>query len=164
MFQPNLYILTINRVFLHYDQVNILFYSAVFRKFVVMKQKIIFSFLLLCSVVFLYACCKAGTGGKATINCHVVNTNTGGSVNNTIVYVYYGSSKPPATLDKFDDHKSTGVNGSTVSFTGMKCGTYYLYAVGYDSAATLPLKGGGPFSLLHSQRNKTESATISVSY
>ena len=46
----------------------------------------------------------------------------------------------------------------------MKCGTYFLYAIGYDSVATLPLKGGGPYSLLHANRNKTENATISVSY
>lgn len=132
--------------------------------FVVMKLRIGFFAVIIILCIVLYACCKAGTGGKATIICHVVNANTGAAVNNTIVYIYYGSSTPPATLDKFNDHKSTGINGSTATFTGMKCGTYYLYAVGYDSAVSLPLKGGGPFSLLHSNRNKTENATISVSY
>src|ERR1700745_504499 len=129
-----------------------------------MKQRIIFFIVMAGLGVILHACCKAGIGGKATIICHVVDANTGAAINNTTVYVYYGSSTPPATLDKFNDHKNTDVHGNTVNFTGMKCGTYYLYAIGYDSAVSLPLKGGGPYSLLHSNRNKTGTATISVSY
>jgi hypothetical protein len=111
-----------------------------------------------------YSCCKAGTGGNATVICHVVNANTGAPVNNVTVYVAYGTSKAPATLDKFNDHKPTGTNGSTATFSNLKCGTYFLYAVGYDSAVSLPIKGGGPYSLLHANRNKTENATISISY
>ncbi|MGZ3894637.1 MAG: hypothetical protein ACXVPN_03610 [Bacteroidia bacterium] len=114
--------------------------------------------------ITFYGCCKAGTGGKATIVCNVINTNTGTAVTNATVYVLYGSSKPPASIDKFSDHKSTGIYSSTATFSGMKCGTYYLYATGYDSAVSLPLKGGGPYSLQHSKRNQTGSATISVSY
>lgn len=116
------------------------------------------------AIGFLYSCCKAGTGGRASIVCKVINANTGARTNNATVYIYYGSSKPPATLDKFDAHQNTPVKGNTVTFTGMKCGTYYLYAVGYDSTVSLPLKGGGPFSLAHSKRNSVENATISVSY
>ena len=129
-----------------------------------MKQTLFFIMLTVILIGVMYSCCKAGTGGKASIVCHVKNTNTGAGSNNSTVYIYYGSSKPPASLDKFDAHQSTGVNSSTVTFTGMKCGTYYLYAIGYDSLVSLPLKGGGPFSLRHSNRNKTENATISVSY
>ena len=106
-----------------------------------------------------YSCCKAGTGGNATIVCHVVNANTGANLNNTTVYLYYGSSKPPQSISKFDANKKTAVNGNTATFTGMKCGTYFLYDIGYDSVATLPLKGGGPYSLLHANRNKTENAS-----
>jgi len=129
-----------------------------------MKRKLIFIFLLAGLVIALYSCCKAGTGGNATLVCHVVNVNTGANANNTTVYIYYGSSKPPASISKFDASKKTAVNGNTVTFTGMKCGTYYLYAVGYDSLAAIPLKGGGPYSLLYSNRNKSENATISISY
>ena len=143
-----------------YDSEN----SFICCTFVIMNLRSVFALLILGSVLVLYACCKAGTGGKANIICHVKNTNTGANGNNFVVYVYYGSSKPPATLDKFDAHQSTGANNSTVTFSGMKCGVYYLYAVGYDSLAGIPLKGGGPFSLSHANRNKTENATISVSY
>jgi hypothetical protein len=111
-----------------------------------------------------YSCCKAGTGGKATVICHVVNANTGAPVNNMTIYVAYGTSRAPVTLDKFNEHKPTGTTGSTATFSNLKCGTYFLYAVGYDSAVSLPIKGGGPYSLLHANRNKTEDATISVSY
>lgn len=129
-----------------------------------MKRILFFLAPLIILGGILYSCCKAGTGGKASIVCRVYNTTTGGNGNNSTVYIYYGSSKPPASLDKFDAHKSTGLNSNTVTFTNMKCGTYYLYATGYDSIVSLPLKGGGPFSLTHSNRNKTENATISVSY
>lgn len=129
-----------------------------------MKLKFLFVSLITLIAFTFYACCKAGTGGNATIVCHVVNANTGSNWNGTTVYIYYGSSKPPATLDKFDAHKATELKGNTVTFTGMKCGTYYLYAAGYDSSAGIPVKGGGPFSLTHSNRNKSENATISVSY
>jgi hypothetical protein len=129
-----------------------------------MKQKIVFFFGLLALAAVFNSCCKSGLGGNATVICHVIDANTGKNLNNTIVYIYYGSSKPPASISKFDDSKNTGLNNNTVTFTGLKCGTYYLYAAGYDSTVSLPLKGGGPFSLLHSNRNKTVNTTISVSY
>jgi hypothetical protein len=129
-----------------------------------MKQKLVFLLVSGFIAGLFYSCCKGGTGGKATIVCHVVNANTGAAVNNAIVYVYYGSSTPPPSISKFDANKNTPVNGNSVTFSGLKCGSYYLYATAYDSAVSLPLHGGGPYSLLHSNRNKTGNATISVSY
>lgn len=112
----------------------------------------------------LGACCKAGSGGNATVNVSVYDANSH-PIQNVTVYVKYGqSTAPSATTSGYDDHKQSSGYGNTVSFTGLKCGTYYFYAIGYDSAVKLPITGGGPYSLKHSNRNKTERASLSISY
>jgi hypothetical protein len=128
-----------------------------------LSKAFIFSGLFTLILVF-YGCCKAGTGGNATVVCHVTDVNTGKAVTNATVYIYYGSSTPPANVSKFDASKLTGTKNSTVTFAGLKCGTYYLYATAYDSLIHTQIQGGGPYSLKHSNRNKSGDAYISVSY
>ena len=113
--------------------------------------------------VLLAACCKAGTGGNANIVCTV--NSSGKPVKGATVYLEYNSSKPPNTgISGFDVHKTADANSGSVTFTGLKCGTYYVYATGFDSVAVLPIQGGIPYSLLHKDRNKTENVTLNITY
>jgi len=119
--------------------------------------------IVCCAVLVISACCKAGTGGNATVTCNAMLN--GKPVKGVTIYIEYGSSKAPNSgIGGFDAHKTADPTSNSVTFTGLKCGTYYFYALGYDSIVGVPVSGGGPFSLLHKDRNKSQSNTMNVSY
>lgn len=135
-----------------------------------MKAKFIFTALIAILITNFYSCTKAGTGGNATVVCRVYNTDNGGAaVNGATVYVKYGQSTPPSGNNTgYDDHKTCDASSNSVSFTGLKEGTYYFYAEGNvptgTGTSTAPVSGGNPFSLTHANRNGSSNATISVTY
>jgi len=133
-----------------------------------MKAKFIFIAFIGFLIASICSCTKAGTGGNATIVCKVYNTDNGNApVNGATVYVKYGqSTAPSANNTGYDDHKVADANTNSVTFTGLKEGTYYFYAEGNvgTAAAPQPVSGGGPFSLTHANRNGTSNATIAVMY
>ncbi len=127
-----------------------------------MKFVLQISILALISVL-LSACCKADNGGNASIVCTV--KNSGNYVKGATVYLEYNSSKPPNNgITGFDTHKTADANSSSVTFTGLKCGTYYIYATGYDSAVSLNIQGGTPYSLLYRDRAKTRNIILNITY
>ncbi|HKC68285.1 MAG TPA: hypothetical protein VKG26_08645, partial [Bacteroidia bacterium] len=111
------------------------------------------------------SCTKAGTGGNATVICKVFNTdNNNAPVNGATVYVKYGQSTPPSANNTgYDDHKVAAASSNSVTFTGLKQGTYYFYAEANPGAPNA-VSGGAPFSLTHANRNGTSTATIGVAY
>lgn len=135
-----------------------------------MKAKFIFIPLIGFLIANICSCTKAGTGGNATVVCKVFNTDNGSApVNGATVYVKYGQSTPPpptANNSGYDDHKVADANSNSVSFTGLKEGTYYFYAEGNVGTATAPqmVSGGNAFSLTHANRNGSSTANISVMY
>jgi|SRR6185312_15513970 len=133
-----------------------------------MKTKFIFIALVGFLITIIGSCTKAGTGGNATVVCKVFNVdNNGAAVNGATIYVKYGQSTPPSANNTgYDDHKVADAGSNSVSFTGLKEGTYYFYAEGNVGTATQPrmVSGGNPFSLTHANRNGNSTATISVMY
>lgn len=135
-----------------------------------MKAKFIFIAAIAVLITNICSCTKAGTGGNATVVCKVFNTdNNSAPVNGATVYVKYGQSTPPSANNTgYDDHKTCDANSNSVSFTGLKQGTYYFYAEASIATGTgtapATVSGGGPFSLTHANRNGTSAATINVMY
>ena len=133
-----------------------------------MKAKFIFIALIGFLITNICSCTKAGTGGNATVVCKVFNTdNNGAAVNGATIYVKYGqSTAPSANNTGYDDHKVAAANSNSVSFTGLKEGTYYFYAEGNVGTTTAPqtVSGGNAFSLTHANRNGNSTANISVMY
>ena len=135
-----------------------------------MKTKFIFIAFVGFLITTICSCTKAGMGGNATVVCKVFNTdNNGAPVNGATVYVKYGQSTPPpptANNSGYDDHKVAAANSNSVTFTGLKQGTYYFYAEGNVGTTTAPqtVSGGNAFSLTHANRNGTSTANISVMY
>lgn len=133
-----------------------------------MKAKFIFIALIGFLITNMCSCTKAGTGGNATVICKVYNSdNNNAPVNGATVYVKYGQSTPPSANNTgYDDHKVCAANSNSVTFTGLKEGTYYFYSeanVG-TAAVPAPVSGGNAFSLTHANRNGTSNATIWVMY
>ena len=133
-----------------------------------MKTKFIFIAIISSLILIISGCSKAGTGGNATVVCSVYNTdNNNVAVNGATVYVKYGQSTPPSADNTgYDDHKVAAAGSNSVTFTGLKQGTYYFYAEANVGTATAPapVSGGAAFSLTHAHRNGTSDATIGVTY
>ena len=132
-----------------------------------MKTKFILIALALVTITF-NSCTKAGTGGNATVVCKVYNTDqNGAAVNGATVYVDYDSSTPPSQNNTgYNDHKTAAAGTNSVTFTGLKQGTYYFYAEGNGGTASSPItiSGGAAFSLTHANRNGTSTAIINIGY
>ena len=133
-----------------------------------MKTKFILFTLLGLTIVTFNSCSKGGIGGNATVVCKVYNTdNNGAAVNGATVYIDYDSSTPPSQNNTgYNDHKTADANSNSVTFTGLKQGTYYFYAEGNAGTAASPIiiSGGAAFSLTHAHRNGTSDATINIGY
>ncbi len=108
---------------------------------------------LLFPLIVHNSCCKAGKDGKAAITIHVFSDSKN-PVYGADVYIKYGQSKAPGSINDFDEHVQTGPGTNVVTFSNLQCGTYYLFAKGYDSLLASPLSGGAPISILRKKRNK----------
>lgn len=127
-----------------------------------MKRKLLFIPVLLLVSVTFYTCCKAGMGGDATLVINVLSDSKN-PLYGTTVYIKYGQSTAPASINKFDDHIVAGNNTNTVTFAKLKCGTYYLFATGFDSVLNTQLSGGSPLSITHGHRKKTTNTNMYIS-
>jgi hypothetical protein len=109
----------------------------------------------------LGACCKGGSGGKATLNLAVFHHSK--PIPGATVYIKYNVTEFPGTdVSLYNDHKTAAGNSNTLTFTGLHCGDYYLYGVGFDSSLTLPVTGGVHYQIKYSDRNHTESTNVPV--
>ncbi|MEO8761842.1 MAG: fibronectin type III domain-containing protein [Bacteroidia bacterium] len=138
-----------------------------------MKQKTKFIFIAVIAVIAFViitfnSCTKAGIGGNGTVICKVYNKdNNGAAVNGATVYIDYDSSTPPSQDNTgYNDHKTAAAGTNSVTFTGLKQGTYYFYAEGNGGTTASPvtISGGAAFSLTHANRNGTSNAIISLGY
>lgn len=133
-----------------------------------LKTEFIFIAVIVLVIITFNSCTKAGTGGNATVICKVFNKdNNGAAVNGATVYIAYDLSSPPSqTNTGYDDHKTAAAGTNSVTFTGLKQGTYYFYAEGNGgtTASPITISGGAPFTLTHGNRNGTSNAIISIGY
>ena len=126
-----------------------------------MKNKILLLSLFGLVTLSWFGCCKAGQGGNVDLTINV-SSDSKNPIYNAVVYIKYGQSKPPANISGFDGKIQAPANSNTITFKGLKCGTYYLYASGYDSVLASPLSGGSPLSVLHKNRNKAMSTNMYI--
>ncbi|CAN5618548.1 hypothetical protein BH11BAC1_BH11BAC1_20150 [soil metagenome] len=78
------------------------------------------------------------------------------------VYIKYNVKEfPGSDLSKYDQTIIGEWPGDYVSVTGLKCGNYFVYGTGYESAHGYRVKGGIPFST--EQKNGEISLIIPVS-
>lgn len=99
----------------------------------------------------------AGKGGAATLN--VVSKHHSRNITDMTVYITYNAATPP---DHYDDSaKAADKAGVPIAtFTGLKKGSYYLTAKGYDPDIDDVVKGGIPFNVAD---EKSYDLTIAVS-
>lgn len=108
-------------------------------------MRLILSFLLI--VIAFASCNKAGTGGKAQLNVHVMRKKTETAVPKATVYIKYDANEYPGDSPGNYDASVTTDNGGYVEFPGLRRGNYYLYATSLDTATGIVTSGGIHFDI-----------------
>jgi hypothetical protein len=114
------------------------------------------AFLLLftTTIAFAFSCnkdetCKAGKGGNLTLvvypQHHGESIFSQDNYRDT-VYIKYNTNDAPGTGSSYDLTVVGEENENHVHIPDMGCGSYYIYAVGYDTMINQRVKGGIPFN------------------
>jgi hypothetical protein len=120
-----------------------------------MKKTLLILVLLSGSALVFNSCkkkdkCEGGSGGNLTIVAYVEHhTKTIPNQTNypDTVYVKYNTQESAGTNPANYDAKFIGEAGEDhVHVTGLKCGDYFLYAVGMDTTIHERVFGGTSFS------------------
>ena len=94
--------------------------------------------------------CTAGTGGNVTIVAYPQH-HTKPIINKSwyvdTVYIKYNTlNSPGAGLTSYDSYVAGEAGEDHVHLENLRCGDYYLYAVGFDTTISQRVTGGIPFS------------------
>ncbi len=116
--------------------------------------KIIFVLLPLTFILFSSSCnkkCKnAGTGGEvvlvAKLQHHGFTIVNRASYLDTVYLKFNTSDSPGENLNSYDTYFVGEAGEDHVHMHGLKCGDYYIYGVGFDTAINDRVKGGIPYS------------------
>lgn len=125
-----------------------------------MKKVLNIGILIVLSTI-LYACCKGGLGGDATIIAHPYHHSK--QIPGAIVYVKCNATELPGTTPSDYDTKFTSAPADlSIKCTGLKCGDYYFYCVGYDSAIMQTVNGGMNVKIKYSDRKSSSDINMAV--
>jgi hypothetical protein len=127
---------------------------------------------LLAPAMFLFlglisSCCREGTNGDATVV--VFPKHHGVPVNNHVgypdsVYVKFNTKDLPGTRPEDFDVIFVGEGREDhVHCPNLKCGNYYFYVTGYDSASNSRVVGGMHVKVKHKERKNEIVLEASVS-
>lgn len=126
-----------------------------------MKTYILKSFVYAIIAIAFLSCCKGGGGGDATLT--VFPQHHGLSIPGCTVYIKYNTTEQPgAGTTGYDIQFTAGANDLSVKCTGLKCGNYYVYAVGNDAAISQQVRGGQSVEIPFSKRDGNINVTLPV--
>jgi hypothetical protein len=110
--------------------------------------------------------CMAGSGGDVTILFkpeHHTIPITGSSSYTDTVYIKYNSSDFPGPSPSNYDMVVAGNPGENfVRVPGLKCGQYFVFAVGFDTSAAWNIRVIGGLPIDFSDKSGTLSMTVPV--
>jgi hypothetical protein len=116
--------------------------------------------LALIAVLTITACKKEGTGGSTTVATLVAHHSK--RIPFSTVYVKYGAKDfPGSDVSKYDASEKTDIEGHA-HFEDLQKGDYYFYAVGYDSAISMPVYGGVPLKITRKDKGKHLDLNVAV--
>lgn len=113
--------------------------------------------VLLVSILFILLtvssckkCKDAGQGGEVTLVAkpqhHGFSILNKASYLDTVYLKFNTKDSPGADLAGYDTYFVGEAGEDHVHLEGLKCGDYYIYAVGYDTTINERVKGGIPYS------------------
>ena len=112
--------------------------------------------LFLIPLFLILSCRKEGPGGKALINGTVKHTTA--PIAGAVVYIKYGAKESPGSDVTYYDNSVTADAQANYKFADLKRGSYYLFAVGFDSSIVQTVTGGVAVEI----NSKTETVQADV--
>jgi hypothetical protein len=127
--------------------------------FIKMRKIILLVFI---STTFFGACKKAGLGGGASIIAYP--QHHGLPIKGATAYLKFNTQNAPGSLSEYDHIVSPTATKQEdyLKITGLKPGDYYVYMIGFDSAISLPVQGGIPFTIPYSKRNSEINLNVPI--
>jgi hypothetical protein len=113
--------------------------------------------LLTILFIFTNACTKAGKGGSASIIGKVQHHEK--NIANARVFIKFDAKEFPGIDTTKYDEVVTADNQANYTFTGLKKGNYYLYAVGKDG-----VENGNPFDVFGGSRVDINSKKDAIQF
>ena len=92
--------------------------------------------------------CVAGTGGS--IDLAIIPQHHGAPIYGATAYLKFNTQSYPGALVNFDLSVEGEPQENHIHVDNMKCGSYYIYCVGYDSTISQTVRGGIPYVILKS--------------
>lgn len=90
--------------------------------------------------------CSAGTGGAATLTAY--GKHHGKIVTPKSVHVKFNSLEfPGSDAASYDLTIAADTTEDHIEIENLKCGDYYIYMIGYDTALKETVKGGIPYTV-----------------
>lgn len=98
-------------------------------------------------LVLFASCHKAGTGGEAILNVHILKTGGVGTVPGCHVYLKYDARDyPGSTLSDYDENIIADYGGHA-QFTNLRKGYYYVLVTGRDTTTGDSVSGSVPYDI-----------------
>ena len=120
-----------------------------------------FNIVFIFIVIGVGACCKPGAGGDATLVAFP--QHHGKEIKGATIYVKYNAKDFPGTdLSKYDTKFIGESNEEHIHCKGLKCGKYYLYAVGFDSTKMQAVSGGIAIKVKYKERKQEIDINVPV--
>jgi hypothetical protein len=98
--------------------------------------------------------CTAGTGGGVTLI--VKPQHHGAPINGATAHIKFNSQTNAGAISNYDMHVTGEAGEDHIHVTGLKCGDYFIYCVGYDSTISMPVFGGIPYVIHSGQSGEIE--------
>jgi len=125
-----------------------------------MKKLLIF-LIVTASIFSIVACkeenepaCKAGTGGNVTLvisPAHHANPIPGATV-----YIEFNTQTNAGAVSNYDLTVEGDASEDHIHVDGLRCGEYFIYAVGFDSSISQTVFGGIPFVIQQGQSGEID--------
>ncbi|MBI4930543.1 MAG: carboxypeptidase regulatory-like domain-containing protein [Bacteroidetes bacterium] len=119
-------------------------------------MKKVYCLLLIVYCLLFFSCHKEGPGGKATIKGVVKHNSV--AIPGAAMYIKYGAKESPGTNVTYYDESVTSDAQANYKFADLRKGSYYLFAVGFDSLIIQTVTGGIPIEI----KSKTENVEADV--
>lgn len=141
-----------------------------------MKRSALFSIFLAALIACLSSCCKdPGEGGDASLVVELrhhdkliasQNDSFAGYPQGfkTKIYLKYDAEESPGTSPDAYDRviEAAGAHAEHIHVSGLKCGKYFIYGIGYDKDINAVVQGGIAFKIKHKERKKEVDINIPV--
>lgn len=129
-------------------------------------KKILSSLILLSSILFLFSCNKAGTGGDATLvvylKHHLMTIPNHIGYPDTVFVKFNAKELPGTTAADFDTYFIGEVGEDHVHCENLKPGTYYLFGVGMDTTISSRVAGGFSVKIKNSDSKKETDINLQI--